>query len=197
MKSVARFSVLLFLWPILALAGNHDSPSGLSDTTVLIIRHAEKPDEGRTLSPAGEQRARAYVDYFQNLTIDSQPFKPDSIFAAADSSGSQRPRLTLEPLAAALKLKLDSTFPNKEPARLVQELGSKSHGRQILICWHHGSVPELLQAFGADPAKILPKSKWPDTVFNWVVVLHFDHDGRVIPAQTKILTENLLPGNKT
>ena len=44
--------------------------NGLSDATVLIIRHAEKPPTGAGLSRAGEQRAQAYVQYFKDFTVD-------------------------------------------------------------------------------------------------------------------------------
>ncbi|MDE2031874.1 MAG: flagellar basal body-associated protein FliL, partial [Pseudomonas sp.] len=40
---------------------------GLNNVTVLIVRHAEKPDEGPLLSPKGEQRAAAYASYFDPL----------------------------------------------------------------------------------------------------------------------------------
>src|SRR5258708_1358262 len=74
----------------------------LKDTAILIIRHAEKPDSGSGLSPAGEKRAQAYVRYFKTFTIDSQPLRLDYLFATADSAASHRPRLTIEPLSQAL-----------------------------------------------------------------------------------------------
>ncbi|PSJ51056.1 hypothetical protein C7I85_29795 [Mesorhizobium soli] len=40
-------------------------PAGnLADATVLILRHADKPDHGPGLSAAGDARAIAYARYF-------------------------------------------------------------------------------------------------------------------------------------
>jgi hypothetical protein len=168
---------------------------GLQDAVVLIIRHAEKPDSGNTLAPAGELRARAYVHYFQTLTLDSGPCKPDSLFAAADSRNSHRPRLTLEPLASALRLKLDTRFADKQPGALASELQSKSHGSHVLICWHHGEIPGLLRALGADPAQLLPDAQWPSQTFDWVIELRYDHEGRLLPSETRRINESLFPGD--
>ena len=115
--------------------------------------------------------------------------------AAADSSNSHRPRLTLEPLSQSLGLPLDIRYKNKESDQLAAELQSRPHGRHILICWHHGQIPALLQALGADPAKLLPGGKWPDDVFSWVIQLRYDEQGRLIFGETKRVSENLLPGD--
>src|SRR5260221_1279689 len=79
----------------------------LSDATILIIRHAEKPPSGPGLSAEGQARAEAYVRHFQKLRQGSQRLTPDYIAAADDSDHSQRSRLTVEPLAQALGSKPD------------------------------------------------------------------------------------------
>src|SRR5579863_1551999 len=104
MNRLAFWIAFLCLPAALAQAENRD---GLRDTTVLIVRHAEKPESGFGLTPAGEERARAYVHYFQNLKIDSQSVKLDALFATADSKNSHRPRLTLTPLSETLHLPLN------------------------------------------------------------------------------------------
>ena len=161
---------------------------------ILVIRHAEKPDTGDDLSPAGHQRAEAYAGYFKSFTLDAKPLKLDHVFAAADSKGSHRPRLTVEPMAAALGLKVESQIANKQFQDLVTELKTKDHGKRILICWHHGEIPNLVQALGADPAKLLPDGKWPDQVFDWMLLLRYDHEGRLMAGETKRLNEKLMPG---
>jgi hypothetical protein len=167
----------------------------LQDVTILIIRHAEKPDSGQSLSPAGQKRAEAYIQYFKSFQVDAKPLKLDCLFATADSKGSQRPRLTLEPLGKALGLKIDNRFKNKNFQALVNEIQSTNHGKGILICWHHGEIPQLVRALGADPAKLLPEAKWPDGEFGWVLELHYDHEGHLIPGETKRINENLMPGD--
>lgn len=177
---------ILTVTPIFAA----DSP-GLKDTTVLIIRHAEKPETGYDLTPVGYERAKAYVHYFQNFTIDGKPVTLDHLFAAADSKGSHRPRLTLEPLSKATGLAIDQKFEAKQYQELADDLRATPHGAHILICWHHGDIPQLLQALGANPQKLLPKGRWPDNVFGWMIQLHYDDKGQLIGA--KCINENLMP----
>ena len=74
---------------------------------------------------------------------------------------------------------------------LADEIQAKPHGKAILICWHHGAIPELLDALGADAAHVLPKEKWPDDVFGWMIQLRYDENGKLI--QAKCINENLMP----
>ncbi len=180
--------------PVVATPAVEASP-GLRDAVVLIIRHAEKPESGVELSAAGRQRAAAYVNYFQSFKVDSRVMKPDYLFATADSESSHRPRLTLDPLAKALALKIDCRFKNKDFADLAREVRAREHGKCILIAWHHGEIPELIEALGGDVATLLPEGKWPTQIFDWVLELRYDHDGRLIPSATKQVNENLMPGD--
>jgi hypothetical protein len=171
-----------------------DGSPGLSNAVILIIRHAEKPDSGPGLSPMGERRAAAYVDYFaRNFLIDAKPLHLDCLFAAADSKESVRPRLTLGPLGRNLGLAIDTRFKNKEFKELANELRSKGHGSCILICWHHGEIPNLVGALGGDPGKLLPDGEWPGHVFGWVLQLRYDQDGHLIGHETKRIEEHLMP----
>ena len=186
------FLCALLLRPALALPA--DEPKefpALKNAIILVIRHAEKPDSGPGLSPPGEQRAQLYVDYFKKFTLDSTPLKIDSIFAAADSKASSRPRLTIEPTAKALSLTIDNRFKDKEFKELADELRSKPHGHVILVAWHHGEIPELVHALGADSAKLILDDKWPSDVFGWVIALRYDEKGQLVDA--KRINENLLP----
>ena len=164
---------------------------GLKNAVVLIIRHGEKPNKGQDLSKAGKERAQAYVKYFENYTVGPQPFKPDYLFAAADSKDSQRPRLTLEPFSKAAGLKIDARFECTKNQGLVDAIKKKPAGKQYLICWHHTEIPHLLSALGADAGTLLPDGKWPDAVFGWVIQLRYDSDGHVLDA--KRISENLMP----
>jgi hypothetical protein len=197
-KSISLWCALLALALLTAAfekPPHHENSSGLNDTTILIIRHAEKPDRGTGLTPAGQERAEAYVRYFKTFTIDSKPLHLDSLVAAADSEKSHRPRLTLEPLSKALGLKIDDRFKAKQTQELADAVRSGEPGRSILFCWHHGSTPDLLKALGADPAQFLPNSKWPDAQFGWVIQLRYDHEGMLIPAASRRINENLMPGD--
>jgi hypothetical protein len=58
-----------------------------------------------------------------------------------------------------------------------------------LICWHHGTIPQLLRALGADPKRLLPNGKWPDDVFGWLIQLRYDENGHLF--ESKRINENL------
>jgi hypothetical protein len=154
----------------------------LNNAVILIIRHGEKPTAGDQLSAAGEARAQTYANFFKNFTLDGQPLKLNYLFAAADSKESQRARLTIEPTSKLLGLAIDSQFADTKYRELADELRAKPHGQNILICWHHGEIPQLVQALGADPGRLFPKGKWPDEVFNWVVELRYDSYGHLTKA---------------
>jgi hypothetical protein len=155
---------------------------GLNNAVILIIRHGEKPAAGDQLSAAGEARAQAYVNFFKNFTLDGQPLKLNYLFAAADSNESQRARLTIEPTSKMLGRAIDSQFEDGQFQKLADEIRAKPHGQNILICWHHGEIPQLVRALGADPARLFPKAKWPDEVFNWLVELRYDSNGHLTKA---------------
>ena len=189
MKFRPLFWILLTLAnPVFAEAQENYGPR---NAVVLIIRHAEEPDQGSGLSAIGTARADAYANYFKNFKIDGQPLKLDYLFAAGDSSNSQRPRLTVEPTGRALDLMVDSQFKNRRYLDLVDEIQSLPPGKNILISWHHGKIPYLLRAFGADPGRLLPRGKWPDDVYNWLIELRYDENGHLLAS--KRINEKLLP----
>jgi hypothetical protein len=165
-------------------------PTALANATVLLIRHAEKPTDGPDLSELGQKRAQAYVDYFQRLTLDGRPARPDAIFATKESKSSNRPYETVQPLAQALGLTTQSDFKDDQFAEQAANLGNQV-GRTVLICWHHGMMPQLLQALGADPIRLLPDGKWPSNEFAWLIVLRFDAQGKL--ASQRRIEEHLLP----
>ncbi len=164
----------------------------LANTVILIIRHAEKPDSGSGLTPAGQQRARAYIHYFQSYRVDGQPLHLNHLFAAADSKNSQRPRLTVTPLSHAFHLPIDSRFRDDDFQSLADALQTKSYGHEILICWHHGEIPDLLKALGADPKALLPHKKWPKQVYGWMFILHYDAKGHLSPNGIQRINEHLM-----
>ena len=172
-----------------------EAQDGPKNAGLLIIRHAENPASGRGLSPTGEQRAKAYKDYFLNFTVDSKRWVPNDVLVAKDSKQSHRPRLTVEPFAKAAKLPIDSRFDNKQPTDLAAELRANHQGKVILVCWHHGQIPALLRALGAAPETLLPDGKWPRTVYDWVILVSYDKNGHLIPGSTKRISEHLLQGD--
>ena len=184
------FVALLFISTFAIAADAQDGPK---NAVVLIIRHGEKPDSGPDLSPLGKERAKAYKHYFRDFTVDSKRLCPNVVFAAKDSKASHRPRLTVEPFAKAEKLRVDTHFSSGHTAELAAALRENDQGKRILISWHHTDIPALLRALGVEPDSLLPRGKWPDSVFGWVLMLSFDQNGRLIPASTRRIEEHLMP----
>ena len=171
------------------------------NATVLMIRHAEKPvtSGDRTLSVPGQERAQAYVTYFQHLTLDgSGPLKLNYLFATADSDHSHRPRLTIKPLAQALPLPINDKHEDGDYPKVVAHLEEpKYDGATILICWHHEKILDFARALGVEPAALPPESRWPtqgwpDDIYGWVLQLRYGTDGKVIPAQTRCWNQRLM-----
>ena len=186
------FTAVLLASTLTLTAVAQDGPK---DAVVLIIRHAEDAGSGDGISPLGQERAEAYKDYFLKFTVDSKRREPQAIFAAKDSKRSHRPRLTVEPFAKAAELRIDTRFGNNQSADLAADLRANQQGKVILICWRHPYIPALLGALGANPKTFLPNGKWPGAVFNWVILLSFDQDGRLIPSSSRRINEHLLPGD--
>ena len=182
-RSIRPLAALALCLLPLAVRGATDPGHGPANATVLIIRHAEKSDDGDGLTPAGETRAKAYVKYFQDFKFQSQPATPNVIFAAADSRNSRRPRITVEPLAHALGLNVNTSFDDKDYRALADELRAHQAGKNILLCWHHGRLREMLQALGANPDELLPGGEWPSGVYHWLIVLRYDANGNLTAAQ--------------
>jgi hypothetical protein len=148
MKQLIWFALsMMLIAPAVAMA-KHDhayAGNGLADTTVMIIRHAEKPDSGPGLTPEGE----------------------------------------------ALGLPIDDRFADKQTRDIADALRAKTHGNHVLISWHHEEIPKLIRDLGGDSAALIPGDKWPSDVFGWVVVLRYDHEGRL--AGSQVIHEHLMP----
>lgn len=194
MTWLAALLSALIVPAVAAAKHGHADGSGLADTTILIIRHAEKPASGPGLTPEGEARAQAYVGYFEHFRVGGEPMVPNALYAAADSASSMRPRLTITPLSQALNLPIDDQFSDKQSKEIAEALRMQTHANHVLIAWHHGEIPKLIHELGGDPSALLPDGKWPSDVFGWVVVLQYDHKGRL--ASSQVVHEHLMPDDK-
>ena len=172
-------------------------PAVSKNTVILLIRHAEKPDSGTGLAPDGEKRAQAYVSFFSPYHLGAQPLTIDALFAATDSEGSARPRLTITPLSTALKLPLNTGFDGKGYDRLAKHLRADEYkGKTVVICWKHGEILDLAQALGVK-AEELPASahwpaEWPIDQYDWLLQIVRDEAGAIDPAKTLRITKPAL-----
>ena len=151
------------------------------DTTIMIIRHGEKPGSGdpgfdetgkqdkKSLTKRGWERSHALPRLFAAnggsapAGSGSAPLpRPATIYAAADQgpdAGAHRMRQTVTPLAEALHLRVDTEFAEgKEKELAAAALAATT---PVLICWEHSKIPPIVEALGASRAGGVPE-EWPD-----------------------------------
>jgi hypothetical protein len=157
----------------------------MAPTKIMLIRHAEKPDEtgavlgvdenGRAnphqLSVRGWQRAGALVRFF-TLAAQSGPAgieTPSAIFACKPLNGScsVRPFSTIWPLAAALQIPVNHDISKNEEAALLNAVASVSGA--VLICWAHEPIPALVKGIAGELPGL--PVKWPGKRFDLVWIL--------------------------
>jgi hypothetical protein len=145
---------------------------------VIIIRHAEKPPEGNELTLQGRERAAALVPYFRETAELLEFNTPVAIYVPLpkNENSSIRSAQTVAPLAAALHLKLNSTFHKDEIAEMAKEILSSERydGKMVLISWDHKMIPSIAKAFGVDDAP----DKWPGESFDRDWVIRFRTDAK-------------------
>src|SRR5712691_3291642 len=97
---------------------------------------------------------------------------PNFIFATQNSKHSKRPIETVTPLATALNLPIDDNFADtdEEIAEMVNAILNDLAfaGKIVLICWHHGKIPDVAKALG-----VRKPPKWDGKVFDRVWQITF------------------------
>jgi|SRR5215472_4114289 len=99
------------------------------------------------------QNATSFSLLYCSVQLSGDPPRfptPDFIFATDRSKNSNRPIETITPLAAALNLHYDSKHADDDYAKVASDIltDPKYAGKTVLICWHHGKIPQLAQALG-------------------------------------------------
>ncbi len=151
-------------------------PPAASPTVVMVIRHAEKPEDDTkgydaqgnedesSLTEVGWDRANRLVDVFDGSPATPAVDRPDAIYAAHanDLGEGQRTRETVAPLAERLGVAVDTRFGKGDEEQLVEQVAARP-GR-TLISWSHSGIPRIAEAFaGATPE---PPADWPDERFD-------------------------------
>jgi hypothetical protein len=163
----------------------------MSTLTILIIRHAEKPDEDwpgpgftedgnadtESLVIRGWQRAGAWTALFGAGFGGTTYPAPQAIYAATpgkpdqlDQGPSRRPYETIFALAPRLKLTPNTSFAKGDEKPLVDALLKLSG--VVLLCWEHKAIiSEILPRLPVSNSGDLP-THWSGKRFD--VVLRFD-----------------------
>lgn len=134
MKTKLIFPLLLWsLFAALPAFSQSDSTSAANETTIILVRHAEKVDDGTSdpvLSEAGEKRAVHLSDWLnENYEI-----------SAVYSTKYQRTKLTAQASADAKKLEVVE-YDFKDPVGLLKNLVEEHQGKSILIVGHSNTTP--------------------------------------------------------
>ena len=114
-----------------------------AQSTIFIVRHAEKADATKDpdLSEAGRARAEALAKTLRDANI-----------TAIYATEFKRTQQTAAPLAKALGLTV-TTLPAKDNAALIAKLRASTGN--ALIVGHGDTIPDLIKALGiSDPINI-------------------------------------------
>ncbi|CAH0056371.1 unnamed protein product [Clonostachys solani] len=138
--------------------------------TLYMIRHGEKPDDGSVgLSPEGEQRAQCLRTVFGSSSqynigyVIAQEYK--------ESGKRKRPYDTVAPVAGDLGLEVDTSC-DRDDSKCVKKLIKNYEGDgNILLCWQHGQMNNILEALGAEDIENYPEDRY-DVI--WTVPSPYD-----------------------
>lgn len=112
---------------------------GAQDTTVVLLRHAERQsffDGDSPLAEAGLRRARDLVPLLEG-------FHPVALY----TSDLKRTQQTLAPLAARLGM-MPAVRAKGGSEALAAEILRDQRGRTVLVCWHHDLMKKLARGLG-------------------------------------------------
>ena len=99
---------------------------------------------------------------------------PDFIFAAAISKRSARPYETVQPLAQRIDAQINAAIADDDYQKLADHLLSHTPyiGKFIVVCWHHGHIPDLMRALGAADGTF--PDPWDSAVFDLILKVEFN-----------------------
>jgi broad specificity phosphatase PhoE len=135
-------------WP----ANAADEPCARGATTLLVVRHAEKPGQADSLSAAGAARARELAHVAANAGV-----------RAIYRTDTARNRLTAAPLAEALGLSA-RVYAAKEYDALIARIFAEHEGETVLVVGHSNTVTKIVAAAGGPALDDLSETEY-DTLF--------------------------------
>ncbi|HCZ32399.1 MAG TPA: hypothetical protein DHV93_02385, partial [Holophagaceae bacterium] len=139
------------------------------DTTVVLLRHAERQslfDGDSPLTERGVRRGEALVPLLS-------AFHPAALYV----SELQRTRLTLAPTAVRLDLPLLAR-PKDGSEGLAAEILRDHRGRTVVVCWHHDLMKKVARALGVKG----PVPYWSLYTYDrlWIVTVPARGEARLV-----------------
>ncbi len=147
-----------------------------ADTTIVIVRHAEKPAQGLgQLSCQGLNRALALpAVLLSRYGNPSAIYAPNPAIKKNDKGVAYayiRPLATIEPLAIRAGLPVNLDWGLADISVLAEQLLVQNEGT-LIVAWehHYGEklAKHLLSALGSDPAQV---PDWDDADFDSIFVI--------------------------
>ncbi|KAL4901164.1 hypothetical protein BDW74DRAFT_182017 [Aspergillus multicolor] len=127
--------------------------------TVYFIRHGEKPSDGGTgLSAQGEDRAQCIRQVFGAPS----GYDIGYIMAMTPKSNGKRnrPYQTVRPLAQDLGLEVDISCDRDDPECVKDAVDDYDGDGNILICWEHDALTDIIEDLGDDKAPEYPDDRY-------------------------------------
>ncbi|EAW19729.1 putative phosphoglycerate mutase family protein [Aspergillus fischeri NRRL 181] len=127
--------------------------------TVYLIRHGEKPsDGGNGLSAQGLERAQC----LRNVFGSASSYNIGYIMAQTPKSDGKRarPYETVEPLAEDLSLTVDTSCDRDDPKCVRDVVEGYTGSGNILICWEHDALTDIVDKLGDDDAPSYPDDRF-------------------------------------
>ena len=159
---------------------------------VLIIRHAEKPEQGPNLSDQGWLRAQKLPVLFHERSEFLDNGQPTALFAMKPDhvGGSLRAIQTLHYVSEDLNKTIVTNFIRDDYNSLVSDIkiNSQYNKKTVLICWEHKVILDIARAFG-----IKNPPNWPSSQFDRVWKIKLDQNGEI--SSFADLPQRLLTGD--
>jgi broad specificity phosphatase PhoE len=154
----------LYKWPILGGllvvfvfgAGSALVRYGLTTTTAIVIRHAEKAPDGNDapLSQEGQRRALDLAHVVEGANVT----------AAYCCTTCRRTLETVQPLNVPI-----TRISDNEPAALADDILSNHAGQTVVVAGHSNTVPLILQGLGSRSVVAISENEYDNL---YVVIVH-------------------------
>ena len=135
--------------PGMAGAASSEETAAPTERLIVVVRHAEKVDDGRdpALSEAGAARAAALAELLADAGIE-RVLSTDYI----------RTRETARPTAEAAGVDVELYDPADLPGLSAMLLDAPD--RAILVVGHSNTTPALVEALTGEPADFMPEEEY-------------------------------------
>jgi hypothetical protein len=154
-----------------------------ADTTIIIVRHGEKPAQGLgQLSCKGLNRALSLpAVLLSRYGNPSAIFAPNPAVKKIDKGVAYayvRPLATIEPLAIQSGLPVNVDWGMEETDKLSERLLAQTEGTFVVAWEHHYAeklARQLILALHGNPAEI---PAWNDADFDSIYIIQFAGDAK-------------------